>query len=148
MRGGYQNGIFFISHFGIKIEEELSHDREIFGETPEEQYQYLKPRLMAAAISLVLLLLGGVLYLLGLTFGEVLAGAGSILFAVVTLVFGWAILRGLLGFASFGVLFSNNVVLGAVIFVLYITLGYFGGLIVAVIGLCRFLVLLKDRKHR
>ncbi len=103
---------------------------------------------MATAISLVLLLLGGVLYLLGLTFGEVLAGAGSILFAVVTLVFGWAILRGLLGFASFGVLFSNNVVLGAVIFVLYITLGYFGGLIVAVIGLCRFLVLLKDRKHR
>lgn len=121
---------------------------KLFGETPEEQYQYLKPRLMAAAISLALLLLGGVLYLLGLTFGEVLAGAGSILFAVVTLVFGWAILRGLLGFASFGVLFSNNVVLGAVIFVLYITLGYFGGLIVAVIGLCRFLVLLKDRKHR
>lgn len=100
---------------------------KLFGETPEEQYQYLKPRLMATAISLVLLLLGGVLYLLGLTFGEVLAGAGSILFAVVTLVFGWAILRGLLGFASLGVLFSNNVVLGAVIFVLYITLGYFGG---------------------
>lgn len=120
---------------------------KLFGETPEEQYQYLKPRLTAAAISLVLLLLGGVLYLLGLTFGEVLAGAGSILFAVVMLVFGWAILRGLLGFASLGVLFSNNVVLGAVIFVLYITLGYFGGLIVAVIGLCRFLVLLKDRKH-
>lgn len=120
---------------------------KLFGETPEEQYQYLKPRLMATAISLVLLLLGGVLYLLGLTFVEVLAGAGSILFAVVTLVFGWAILRGLLGFASLGMLFSN-VVLGAVIFVLYITLGYFGGLIVAVIGLCRFLVLLKDRKHR
>lgn len=121
---------------------------KLFGETPEEQYQYLKPRLMATAISLVLPLLGGVLYLLGLPFGEVLAGAGSILFAVVMLVFGWAILRGLLGFASLGVLFSNNVVLGAVIFVLYITLGYFGGLIVAVIGLCRFLVLLKDRKHR
>lgn len=121
---------------------------KLFGETPEEQYQYLKPRLMATAISLVLLLLGGVLYLLGLTLGEVLAGAGSILFAVVTLVFGWAILRGLLGFTSLGMLFSNNVVLGAVIFVLYITLGYFGGLIVAVIGLCRFLVLLKDRKHR
>lgn len=83
---------------------------KLFGETPEEQYQYLKPRLMATAISLVLLLLGGVLYLLGLTFGEVLAGAGSILFAVVTLVFGWAILRGLLGFAFLGVLFSNNVV--------------------------------------
>lgn len=56
---------------------------KLFGETPEEQYQYLKPRLMATAISLVLLLLGGVLYLLGLAFGEVLAGAGSILFAVV-----------------------------------------------------------------
>jgi len=63
------------------------------------------------------------------------------------LVFGWAILRGFFGVASLGVLFSNNVVLGVIIFVLYITLGYFGGLIVAVIGLCRFLVLMKERKN-
>ncbi len=34
---------------------------KLFGETPEEQYQYLKPRLMATAISLVLLLLGRVI---------------------------------------------------------------------------------------
>ena len=63
------------------------------------------------------------------------------------LVFGWAILRGFFGVVSLGVLFSNNVVLGVIIFVLYITLGYFGGLIVAVIGLCRFLVLMKERKN-
>lgn len=34
---------------------------KLFGETPEEQYQYLKPHLMATAISLILLLLGRVI---------------------------------------------------------------------------------------
>ena len=120
---------------------------KLFGETPEEQYQYLKPRLTAAAAALPShpLRVGGQLLHLG--FGGTVLRIGTILLAIVMLVFGWAILRGFFGVASLGVLFSNNVVLGVIIFVLYITLGYFGGLIVAVIGLCRFLVLMKERKN-
>lgn len=120
---------------------------KLFGETPEEQYQYLKPRLTAAAAAVIISLIGLLLQLLHLGFGGTVLRIGTILLAIVMLVFGWAILRGFFGVASLGVLFSNNVVLGVIIFVLYITLGYFGGLIVAVIGLCRFLVLMKERKN-
>lgn len=120
---------------------------KLFGETPEEQHQYLKPRLTAAAAAVIISLIGLLLQLLHLGFGGTVLRIGTILLAIVMLVFGWAILRGFFGVASLGVLFSNNVVLGVIIFVLYITLGYFGGLIVAVIGLCRFLVLMKERKN-
>ncbi len=120
---------------------------KLFGKTPEEQYQYLKPRLTAAAAAVIISLIGLLLQLLHLGFGGTVLRIGTILLAIVMLVFGWAILRGFFGVASLGVLFSNNVVLGVIIFVLYITLGYFGGLIVAVIGLCRFLVLMKERKN-
>lgn len=120
---------------------------KLFGETPEEQYQYLKPRLTAAAAAVIISLIGLLLQLLHLGFGGTVLRIGTILLAIVMLVFGWAILRGFFGVASLGVLFSNNAVLGVIIFVLYITLGYFGGLIVAVIGLCRFLVLMKERKN-
>ena len=121
---------------------------KLFGETPQEQYQYLKPRLTAAAAALAVPLVGLLLQLLHLGFGGTLVRIGTILLTVVMLVFGWAILQGFFGVASLGVLFSNNVVLGVILFVLYITLGYFGGLIVAIVGLCRFLVLLKERKNR
>lgn len=130
------------------IQEEIQMIEKMFGETPEEQYQYLKPRLIATAVSFVIPVVGVLLQLLGLNFGGILIRFGSILFAIVMLVFGWSILKGLFGVATLGVLFSNNIVLGVIVFVLYITLGYFGGLIAAVIGLCRFLVLLKERKNR
>lgn len=128
-------------------EEKKRMTEKLFGETPEEQYQYLKPRLTAAAAAVIIFLIGLLLQLLHLGFGGTVLRIGTILLAIVMLVFGWAILRGFFGVASLGVLFSNNVVLGVIIFVLYITLGYFGGLIVAVIGLCRFLVLMKERKN-
>lgn len=120
---------------------------KLFGVGTEAQYAYLKPRLTALAVSLALSLAGGLLMLLGLRqFGRLLGGLGVGAFAIVMLVFGWAILRGLFGVTSLGILFSGNIVLGVVVFVLYITVGYFGGMVVAVIGLCRFLTLLKERR--
>lgn len=120
---------------------------KLFGTTKEEQLAYLKPRLTALLAALGCAAIGALLMLVGLKqVGVIIGGLGMMIFAVDMLVFGWAILRGLFGVASFGVLFSGNVVLGVVVFILYMTLGYFGGMIVAVIGLCRYLVLLKERK--
>lgn len=120
--------------------------QRLFGETEEEQFRYLKPRLMGFVAGIVVALIGALLAMMGMKFGEILMGLSSGIIAVDLLVFGWAILRGLFGIASVGILFSGNVVFGAAIFVLYLVLGYFGGMIVAVIGLCRFLVLCKKKK--
>lgn len=92
-------------------------------------------------ISLLLELMGVGLY-------EILYILGAAVCVITLLMFGWAIMRGLFGIATLGVLFSRNVVVGVIIFVLYILLGYIGGLVVAVIGLCRFLVILKQLKQR
>lgn len=126
--------------------------QKLFGETEEEQFEYLKRRFVILGVGVAVLLIGFLLQLLGIGF-KVFADAAQVFYSlsgiiclVVLFNFGWAILRGLFGVASVGILFSNNVVLGVIIFMLYVGLGYIGGLVVGVIGLCRFLVLLKKRK--
>lgn len=120
--------------------------RKLFGETEEQQFSYLKPRLTALGIGGAIMLVGLLLMLLKIPFGEIVGGLGGGICVIVLLLFGWTIMRGLFGFVSVGSIFSGNVVIGVVIFVLFITIGYFGGFVVAFIGLCRFLVLLKKQK--
>ena len=120
--------------------------RKLFGETDEEQFMYLKPRLIVLGVAAVLVLIAWLLSLTGAGISEMILSAGQLVWIIITLNFGWAILRGLFGIASIGVLFSRNFIFGAAIFVIYIMVGWVGGIVVSVIGLCRFLVLLKKRK--
>lgn len=119
---------------------------KLFGETEEEQFRYLQPRLIAFAIGIAFSLIGFLLFQVGVSFGEQIAQMGAIVFAIVCLIFGWTIMRGIFGYATVGALLSNNVVVGIVIMMLFLFLGYLGGFFVAIIGLCRFLALLKKRK--
>lgn len=120
--------------------------KKLFGETEEKQFEYLKTRLSALGIGGVVVLLGALLALLKIPIAEPIGTLGIVICLVVLLMFGWNIVRGVLGFASIAALFSNNVVIGVVIFVLFLMIGYLGGFFVAFIGICRFLVLLKKRK--
>lgn len=120
--------------------------RKLFGETEEEQYRYLKPRLIALGVGIATLLIGLVLMQFTASLGSSIGSIGEGICVIVALIFGWSIMRGLLGYASVGALFSGNVVIGVVIFVVYLLIGYLGGFVVALIGLCRFFVLLKKRK--
>lgn len=121
--------------------------RKLFGETEEEQFNYLKPRLTALGVGVVILIIGMLLGGLGISFGETIGSLGEGICVITLLVFGWSIMRGILGYATVGALFSGNVVIGVVIFVLFIMIGYLGGFFVAFIGLCRFFVLLKKRNR-
>lgn len=120
--------------------------RKLFGETEEKQFSYLKTRLAALGVGVVAMLIGILLMELGVPFGETIGGLGSGICVIVVLIFGWSIMRVVFGFATVGALFSGNVVLGIVIFVIFLVIGYLGGFVVACIGLCRFFVLLKKRK--
>lgn len=122
--------------------------KKLFGETEEQQFKYLQPRVIALCVGLIILLIGGGLFELGVPFGDEIGELGCGVCVVVLLLFGWAIMKGLFKFATLGSLFSDNFVIGIAIFVLFITIGYFGGFIVAFIGICRFLVLLKKRKGK
>lgn len=120
--------------------------KKLFGETEEMQFNYLQPRVVILGIGVVILLVGALLNAVGLSFGSSIGGLGGGICALMAFVFGWAIMKGIFGIASIGALFSGNVVIGIAIFVLFLMIGYFGGFIVAFIGICRFLVLLKKRK--
>lgn len=120
--------------------------RKFFGDTEEEQFRYLKPRLIALGIGIAMLLLGVLLMQLGISFGETIGSLGTGIIVIDMLIFGWAIMRGLFGFATVGALFTNDIRWGIILFILFGLVGYLGGIFVAFVGICRFLVLLKKRK--
>ena len=103
--------------------------QKLFGETEAEQYQYLRARFKTLAISCCLYAAAGLLTLifgkviqfeLGVQCAGVLGIIASILFYYTFLKFGWIFFSRFLGVATLGVLFSNNVVLGVIVFVLYV----------------------------
>ena len=120
--------------------------RKLFGETEEEQFRYLRPRLLVLGVGVAALLISILLRQSGVSFGKEIGELGTGICVIVMLVFGWSIMRGLFGFASLGALFSGNFMIGIIILILFILIGYLGGFFVAFIGLCRFFALLKRRK--
>jgi len=120
--------------------------KKLFGETDEEQFRYLEPRILAMVVAIMAAGVGIILQMISMQAAELFYGLAAIIFYIDMLIFGWAIFRGLFGVASVGVLFSRNAVLTAIILAVYLGLGLYGGMIVAVIGLCRYFVLLKRRK--
>lgn len=120
--------------------------RKLFGETEEEQYRYLKPRLIALGVGIAALLTGLVIMQFSESIGGSIGSVGAGICVIVALIFGWSIMRGLFGYVSVGDLFSANIMIGVVALVLFVLIGYLGGFVVAFIGLCRFFVLLKKRK--
>lgn len=73
--------------------------KKLFGETDEEQFRYLKPRLIALGVGVVVLLVGLLMELVEIgfagTLSEILCGLGGAVCAITLLIFGWAIMRGL-----------------------------------------------------
>lgn len=116
---------------------------KLFGQTEEEQFNYLQPRVIALLVGLLLLLIGVGLMELG--FGEIVALIGEGICVIVLFIFGWAIMRGIFGFVNIGALFSLNIVVGVVALILFLCVGYIGGFFVALVGICRYLILLKKR---
>ena len=120
--------------------------KKLFGETEEQQFMYLQPRLLALGIGIVILLVGFLLTKIGISFGEAIGSIGACICIIIMFMFAWLIMKKILGITTIGALLSGNVVIGVVIFVLFILIGYLGGIFVAFVGLCRFFVLLKKRK--
>ena len=120
--------------------------KKLFGETEEQQFMYLQPRLLALGIGIVILLVGFLLIKIGISFGEAIGSIGACICIIIMFMFAWLIMKKILGITTIGALLSGNVVIGVVIFVLFILIGYLGGIFVAFVGLCRFFVLLKKRK--
>lgn len=104
----------------------------LFGSTINEQMNYLQPRVLITA---PVIIFGFIAMAFG---GE----SGSALIAIAAYVWGWTFLRNWFGFTTIGALFSGNIVIGVILFVVYLVVGYFIGLIIFLLGLIRYIHLL------
>ena len=114
--------------------------RKLFGETEQDQIQFLHPRAIATLVILALMVVALILHAVGLA--DAIAGIAEMGVAIVLLfVWGWPVVKGLFGITAIGAIFSGNVVIGVVLFVVYLTLAYFLGIIFAFIGTIRYIYL-------
>lgn len=123
--------------------------RKLFGETETIQFNYLKPRMILAFVIVAAVLLGLITHFIGLqSVARVCVGLGSTLYAILALMFGWRFLKSMFGFATFGAIFSGNIIFGSAIFVIYFLLSIVLGLITLVLGIGRFIYLLVKKANQ
>lgn len=86
--------------------------------------------------------LGLVFYLLQWdTAGGIFGSVGGIALLVAMFMWGFGAIKRLFGFGTVGAIFSGNVVFGTVIFVVCMMVAYLISLIVALIGIGRYIYL-------
>jgi len=111
----------------------------LFGQTKEEQFEFLKKQLI---ITIICIVVGGLLTLVGFYPGIIIAFA-------IPCYFIWAkrAMVSLLGVATFGAIFagSRNIFWVVIILFAYLTIGYFVAIVCFTLGLGRFIQLLTGR---
>ena len=107
----------------------------LFGETEELQIQNLTKKVALTGIGIVCYVIGLLFYQLSLeTVGGIFGSIGGIALFVAMFLWGF-------GIGSVGAIFSGNVVIGAAIFVVCMLAAYFISLVVAFIGIGRYIYL-------
>lgn len=102
--------------------------RKLYGETEKEQLEYLRKKLKTTLMLSPLILVGvGIL--------------------IIFYLWGWDFIRAFFGFATFGALFSQNLVFGLIIMLAFLFIGYFFGFINLLIGILRFISLNSKEKE-
>lgn len=104
---------------------------KLFGPTLEAQLRYLQPRVI---VTLLLLVTSGILAF----FVPETIGIIAIIFLF---IWGWGATKSMFGWASIGSIFAWNLAIGIILFMLAITIAYFIGIIVAIIGVIRYIQL-------
>ncbi|HIT25296.1 MAG TPA: hypothetical protein IAC27_04560 [Candidatus Enterenecus avicola] len=114
----------------------------LFGESDEEQLKNLTKKVVLTGIGVVCYILGLVFYLMHLdSVGGIFGSIGGIALLVAMFMWGFGAIKRLMGIGTVGAIFSGNVVFGVVIFVMCVIVAYFVSLIVAFIGIGRYIYL-------
>lgn len=114
----------------------------LFGESDEDQLENLTKKVVLTGIGVGCYILGLVFYLMHLdSIGGIFGSVGGIALLVAMFMWGFGAIRRLVGIGSVGAFFSGNVVIGVAIFVICVIVAYFISLIVAFIGIGRYIYL-------
>ena len=111
---------------------------KIFGGTEEQQLQFLKWR---SWLTIIIFFACGILTELGVDFIGLYG-------AIVLFVWGWGVVKNWFGFTSILALLSNNIMIGAILFVIYLVIAYFAGFLTSIIGIIRYFYLMAKLRNR
>lgn len=112
--------------------------KKLFGQTEEEQMAYIKKKLI---ITLVIIVVGTLVGIFG--YNDAFVGGIGIAFYV----WGWNAMRAIFGASVFAALFSRNIVIGVLILIAFMLVGYIAGIFCFSVGLCRFVqIIAKNHK--
>ena len=121
----------------------------LFGDTEEEQIEYLQKKVIVTSIGLVVVLVGILLGLLALATSSLslesvattIYSGGSAILMVSLFIWGFGAIKRLFGIGTIGALFTGNIVFGVVIFVICIMAAYFVSLFILLMGMGRYIYL-------
>lgn len=102
--------------------------KKLYGETEEMQLEYLSKKLKTTLMLSPLILLGvGIL--------------------IIFYMWGWDFIRTYFGITSFFAFLSQNIILGVIIVIAFLLVGYILGFINLLLGILRFISLKSKRKE-
>ncbi len=117
----------------------------LFGATEAEQLHYLQSRVIITAAGLAVGIVSCLLSIIPVdgisAIGKVLMSVTGLIFLVAMFMWGFGAIKSLLGWGSVGAIFSGNVVIGVVIFMFCAVIAYLISIVVALLGIGRFIYL-------
>lgn len=112
--------------------------KKIFGETEEMQLAYLQKRVILTVIAV------SVAAVIGIFSGELEIVGGAFGLAAM-FIWGFGAIKALFGITTVGAIFSRNVVIGVILFVLLLAVAFFTGVFIGILGIGRYIYLMVNK---
>lgn len=110
----------------------------IFGGSDEEQLRFLEVRSIITILALIVAFVGSFFS----------TEVPALLAVVMLFIWGWNVVKNWLGITTLGAIFSGNIVIGVVLFMVYLIVAYLAGVVFAFLGVGRWIYLkIKYRNH-
>ena len=103
----------------------------IFGGNDAEQLRFLETRSIITIAAIVI----------GLVASIFVPEALALIAFVMLFVWGWNVIKKWFGITTLGAIFSGNIVIGVIIFLIYIIAAYLAGIVFAFLGVGRWIYL-------
>jgi hypothetical protein len=110
----------------------------IFGGSDEEQLRFLEVRSVITILALIIAFVGSFFS----------TEAPALIAVVLLFVWGWNVVKNWFGITTLGAIFSGNIVIGVVLFMIYLIVAYLAGIVFAFLGVGRWIYLKIKYRNR
>ena len=110
----------------------------IFGGSDEEQLHFLEVRSIITIIALLVAFVASIFA----------SDAMAIVALVMLFIWGWSVIKNWFGITTLGAIFSGNIVIGVVLFMIYLIIAYLAGIVFAFLGVGRWIYLKIKYRNR